>query len=161
MDPPNISRLIKSQEKIVARSLELSGKMESGASATHDIHYLERADWQAHEILINIQSGEPCEVWEKDSFGNLKNRVPNPKRQVAFTHDLYFKSPEEMRAFLPIVPMLSIATLTSQKNACRNRFQNQDIIPSTCPPSLEGKSLHKRGARRCRRQFPRELCAID
>ena len=54
---------------------------------------------------MNIQSGEPCEIWEKDSSGNPKERVRNPKRQVSYTHELYFKSPErDASYFLLIFP---------------------------------------------------------
>ncbi|MDF2578005.1 MAG: dnaE [Chlamydiales bacterium] len=65
--------------------------------ATNDSHYIRRDDCLAHEILLNVQSGEPCEIWEKDSMGNPKFRVPNPKRRTYPSTEYYFKSPEEMR----------------------------------------------------------------
>ena len=72
--------------------IELSRELNIPLVATNDSHYMERDDWRAHEILCNIQSGEPCEIWEKDSYGNPKFRVPNPKRQTYPSHEYYFKS---------------------------------------------------------------------
>jgi DNA polymerase III subunit alpha len=68
------------------------------AVASNEIHYLERDDWEAHEILLNIQSGEPCEIWTLDSRGNAKSKISNPKRIAHGTHELYFKSPAQMAA---------------------------------------------------------------
>lgn len=48
--------------------------------AANNTRYIDRHDWHAHEILMNIQSGEPCEIWEKDSQGNPKAKIKNPKR---------------------------------------------------------------------------------
>jgi len=64
-------------------------------TATNDIGYILRDDWKAQEILMNVQSGEAVEVWEKDSFGNLKERTLNPKRKAASSHEHYFKSLDE------------------------------------------------------------------
>ena len=86
---------IKGQEQINERLILLGKEKGIRCVAANDSRYIERDDWQAHEILMNIQSGEPSEIWEKDSFGNPKVRVKNPKRQVAYTHEMYFKSPEE------------------------------------------------------------------
>ncbi len=95
---------IKGQEQINERLIALGIEKGIRCVAANDSRYIERGDWQAHEILMNIQSGEPSEIWEKDSHGNPKVRVKNPKRQVAYTHELYFKSPEEMRALFADLP---------------------------------------------------------
>jgi DNA polymerase-3 subunit alpha len=84
------------QKKINERLIELSKAHQVSLVATPDIHYIEKEDWRAHEILLNVQSGEPCEIWERDSQGNLKNKAPNPKRETAHSRELYFKSPEQM-----------------------------------------------------------------
>ncbi len=87
---------INRQQKVNEQLITLSQQHAVPLVATNDVHYIERSDWRAHEILLNIQSGEPCEVWEKDSFGNPKFRIPNPKRQVYSSHEYYFKSAEQM-----------------------------------------------------------------
>ncbi|MBN4067092.1 DNA polymerase III subunit alpha, partial [Simkania negevensis] len=90
-------RFIDKQDTINALLIAQSQKKAIPLVATNDIHYIERDDWKAHEILLNIQSGEPCEIWERDAFGNNKIRIPNPKRRVYPSHEMYFKSPEQMR----------------------------------------------------------------
>ena len=71
---------INNQQKIVSRLVSLSKEMGIPCVATNESHYISREDWRAHEILMNIQTGEPVEIWEKDSFGNPKTRMLNPKR---------------------------------------------------------------------------------
>ena len=73
---------IKSQELVNERLIALSKEIGIRCVAANNSRYIDREDWRAHEILMNIQSGEPCEIWEKDSHGNPKARVKNPKRQV-------------------------------------------------------------------------------
>ncbi len=95
--------LSKQQEaniKLISMSKELGVKLV----ASNASHYMERGDWRAHEILLNVQSGEPCEIWEKDSLGHNKQRIPNPKRRVFSSHEFYFKSPEEMQAQFSDLP---------------------------------------------------------
>lgn len=94
-------------ERVLAAAKELGIKVV----ATNDTHYMEPDDWKAHEILLNVQSGEPVEIWEKDSFGNPTFRVPNPKRRVYSSHELYFKSPEQMAELFADVPEAIANTL--------------------------------------------------
>lgn len=100
----NYCDYVRNQEVVVERFKALGQQLGIRCVATNGTHYLERADWKAHEILMNVQSGEPCEIWERDSFGNPKSRVLNPKRQVYFSHELYFKSAEEMALLFSDIP---------------------------------------------------------
>ncbi len=94
----------RNQEIVIQKLVELGKQYGIRCVATNAVHYLERSDWKAHEILMNIQSGEPCEIWERDSQGNPKNRVLNPKRQVYFTHELYLKTHEQMAELFADLP---------------------------------------------------------
>ncbi|MBS0615085.1 MAG: DNA polymerase III subunit alpha [Verrucomicrobia bacterium] len=99
------------QQEVVIEKLKNIGKQEGiRLVATVGSHYLDRADWKAHEILMNIQSGEPCEIWERDSQGNPKNRVLNPKRQVLFSHQMHFRSSQEVEALFADIPEAIEAT---------------------------------------------------
>jgi DNA polymerase-3 subunit alpha len=100
----NYQDYVRNQEIVIKKFLALSQEMGIRCVATQGAHYLERADWKPHEILMNIQSGEPVEIWERDSAGNPKNRTLNPKRQLYFSHELYFKSPEQMAALFADIP---------------------------------------------------------
>lgn len=95
---------IAKESRVNAKLLDAARKLNIKVVATNDSHYMERGDWRAHEVLLNIQSGEPCEIWEKDAFGNPKFKKPNPKRRTFESHEYYFKSPEEMQALFSDIP---------------------------------------------------------
>lgn len=126
--------------------------------AANNSRFIDREDWKAHEILINIQSGEPCEIWEKDSQGNPKVRVKNPKRQVSYTHEMYFKSPAEMHALFADVPdALTSTVLIAAK--CHYEFDfKAKYYPVFIPPRLEGKVFTADERRVEAEQFLRSLC---
>lgn len=126
--------------------------------ATCDIHYIERGDWKAHELLLNVQSGEPVEIWERDSRGNLKQKVPNPKRETTSAHDLYFKSPEEMATLFSDLPEALSNTLEIEsKCQCELDFKTK-YYPVFIPPSLEGKSYTKEERTIAAEKFLHDLC---
>lgn len=105
------SWLYQRYEEVTLKQKELNQQLiATGLPAviTNDVHYLNPDDWKAHEILMNVQSGEPCEIWERDSFGNPKAKVPNPKRKVMASREHYFKSAEEMLALFPDVKDKSV-----------------------------------------------------
>jgi DNA polymerase III subunit alpha len=87
---------IRNQEIVIEMLTALGKQFSIRCVATNGVHYLERQDWKALEILTNIQSGEPYEIWDKDSLGNLKGKISNPKRKAYFTHQHHFKTQEEM-----------------------------------------------------------------
>src|SRR5690606_15570153 len=95
---------IEKQKKTNESLLSFAKEHKIQIVATNDIHYLDPEDWRAHEVLLNIQSGEPCEIWERDSAGNLKNKAPNPKRETVPTRELYFKSPLQMEELFADIP---------------------------------------------------------
>lgn len=99
------------EKKVNAKLIELSEKLGIKLVATTNAHYLEKGDFEAHEILLNIQSGEPVEIIEKDSYGNIKQRSPNPKRKVFPSHEYYFKDYEEMAALYADIPQALSNTL--------------------------------------------------
>jgi len=72
-------------KKLIALSKELDIKLV----ATNDCHYLNKDDYTAHDILICIQTGKT---------------VDDPNRLKFGTDQLYFKSPDEMKAAFSEVP---------------------------------------------------------
>lgn len=95
---------IAKQNKVNQELLKISKLHGIKTVATNDSHYIDREEWRAHEVLLNIQSGEPCEIWEKDAYGNPKFKVPNPKRKNFESHEYYFKSPDQMKALFADIP---------------------------------------------------------
>src|SRR5690606_20241681 len=126
--------------------------------ATNDIHYIDQGDWRAHEILLNIQSGETCEIWERDSRGNAKSRMPNPKRETLFTHELYFKSPEQMSALFADVPE-AIAETRRIAEKCKLELDfKTKHYPVFIPPHLEGQAVSKEERQKEAERYLYDLC---
>ncbi|MEN9654808.1 MAG: polymerase subunit alpha [Chlamydiota bacterium] len=135
----------QTQEGMVNRRLvEIAKELHIPLVATHDIHYLDPQNWQAHEVLLNVQSGEPIEIWERDSRGNPKSRLPNPKREVALARDLYFKSPEEIALLFADLPEAVEATEIIAKRCGVLLDFKAKHYPVFIPPSLEGQSFTKK-----------------
>ncbi len=95
---------ITKQEKINSALIKLAAEFSIPMVATNDSHYIAKSDWRAHEILLNVQSGEPTELVEKDSYGNIRSHMPNPKRATYSSLEYYFKSPDQMQALFADIP---------------------------------------------------------
>lgn len=149
---------IATQEKVNARLIELSKAMHISCVAANDTRYLDREDWKAHEILMNIQSGEPCEIWEKDSFGNPKERVLNPKRDVALSHELSFKSQEQMCNLFSDLPE-ALENTVKIAEQCHFEFDfKTKFYPVFVPPHLEGKTYSTTERALEAENFLKQLC---
>lgn len=131
------------QKKVTDQLASFSKKYGISLVATNDTHYMEREDFKAHEILINIQSGEPCVIWERDSKGNPKNRVANPKRKVYPSHEYYFKSPDEMSQLFADMPEVIQNTYKVSEKCLVDLDFKTKHYPVFIPPSLEGKKVDK------------------
>ena len=134
----NYEEYISKQTLLNQKICELSNELGIKLVAINDSHYLNREDYNAHEILINVQSGEPTEIWEKDSLGNLKQKVPNPKRRVYSSHEHYFKSPTQMKELFNDLPdALSNSLEIANKCSVEIDFDTKHY-PVFVPPKLEG-----------------------
>ena len=149
---------IEKQTRLNHMLIEAGKQMGIKLVATNDSHYLEPEDCKAHEILLNIQSGEPVEIWEKDSFGNNTFRVPNPKRRTYASHELYFKSPAEMSALFHDLPEAISNTLEVAEKCLLKLDFNTKHYPVYVPPSLEGKIYTQDERKRASAAFLKHLC---
>lgn len=150
--------LQKKQEQVVQRLVVIGKERGIQTVAANDSRYLDRRDWQAHEILMNVSSGEPREIWERDAQGNPKARVLNPKRKVRLSHELYFKSPEEMTRLFYDLPEAVEETL---KIAGRCTFEldfKSKFYPVFVPPHLEGTSFTPKEREKEAETFLKKLC---
>ena len=73
---------IPEQRRVNEGLLRISAKCAIPVVATNDCHYLERADAEAHDVLLCIQTGKTLE---------------DPDRMRFATDQFYFRSPEEMK----------------------------------------------------------------
>jgi len=147
------------KEKLVEQKLcSLSEQYGIPLVATNDSRYIDSQDWKAHEILINILSGEPCEVWEMDSQGNPKQRVPNPKRDVEPSLEFFFKSPKEMQELFQDLPK-AIANTVNIADKCQWELDlKSKFYPVFVPPELEGKEYHPQERLKAVERFLSQLC---
>lgn len=131
---------ISNQTKVNEQLIALSKIYKIKVVATNDSHYLNKEDWRSHEVLLNVQSGEPVELWEKDSFGNPKFRITNPKRKTYPSHEFYYKSPEEMALLFKDIPEALENTLEIA-NLCNLVIDfEKKHYPIFIPPNLENKT---------------------
>lgn len=72
--------------------------------AAQQCYYLRREDWYAHQVLLNVCSGEPVRIWQRDTQGRPSFKARNPKRQVLSSHEYYFKSADQMSALFSKSP---------------------------------------------------------
>ncbi|MCA1944253.1 MAG: DNA polymerase III subunit alpha [Desulfovibrio sp.] len=100
------------QARLNTKLIELADVLKLPLIATNDCHYLTKEDVDAHDVLLCIQTAA-C--------------VDDPKRMRFETRDLYFKSPEEMRAAFP---------------HCPEAIENSLRIADMCHVKLDLKSHH-------------------
>lgn len=154
----NYYDFVKKQEKVNRALMEVSEELKISCVATNASHYMERADWKAHEILLNVQSGEPCEMWEKDSLGNNKRRIPNPKRRVYFSHEFYFKSPDQMKELFHDIPKALQTTLEISEKCSIDLDFVTTHYPSYVPPLLKDKEYTEKEQSHAVGEYLTQLC---
>ncbi len=94
---------IKEQELINQTLLKFSKKYNVPVIATNDSHYVDKADSNAHDILLCINTGEKQSTPGFDDFVNDDIQVKN--RRFKFPNDqFYFKTTEEMGQLFSDIP---------------------------------------------------------
>lgn len=149
---------IQRQEKVNGALVQLAKEHHLPLVATQDVHYLDRTDWRAHEVLLNIQSGEPCEVWERDSQGVPKFRVANPKRETYPSHEYDFKTQKQMLSLFADFPE-AVANTVNIADQCNFAIDfKAKHYPVFIPPHLEGKTISQEERIVEVESFLRKLC---
>jgi DNA polymerase-3 subunit alpha len=94
---------IREQEIINDTLLNFSKKYNVPVIATNDSHYTDQDDYNAHDILLCINTGEKQSTPGFDDFINDDANVKN--RRFKFPNDqFYFKSPDEMKQLFNDIP---------------------------------------------------------
>ncbi|BAV08082.1 DNA polymerase III alpha subunit [Filimonas lacunae] len=94
---------IKEQEIINHTLLKFAKKFNVPVIATNDSHYTDQDDYNAHDILLCINTGEKKATPGFDDFVNDDTQVKN--RRFKFPNDqFYFKTTEEMKKLFSDVP---------------------------------------------------------
>ncbi len=122
---------IEAQRRNRAPLIQLARDFDLGLVATNDVHFLERAHHEAHDVMICIGTG---------------SMVADEKR-MHYVPELYFKSGEEMAALFADCPE-AISNTVKIAERCNLSIEfNQSKYPDYLPP--EGKT---------REGYLRELC---
>ena len=95
------------QKTINTGLMEIARKLSLPLVATNDCHYLSQGDFEAHEVLLCIQTGKTLEAPDRMRFG---------------TDQFYFRSPEEMKHLF---------------NYCPEAIENTVNIAERCNLTLE------------------------
>lgn len=149
---------VAKQKKVNEALIALSEAQGVPLVATNDAHYLLQDDWKAQEILMNVQSGETLEVIDKDGYGNVTRRYPNPKRKVLPSHEHYFKSPKVMQElFIDQKKALDNTALIAEQCHVSIDFEKK-YYPVFIPPSLEGKEPTEQERKKEVADYLRQLC---
>ncbi len=77
------------EKAIRADQLRLADELGIPLVATNDVHYVNREDWEPHDVLLCIQTGTVL---------SDEDRMRYP------SHEFYLKSEEEMKALFPDLP---------------------------------------------------------
>ena len=79
---------IEEQRRIMPDLIKIARELDIQMVATNDVHYIEKEDWESHEILLCIQT---------------KSTLANPKMRFE-QHEFYMKSGDEMAELFHYVP---------------------------------------------------------
>ncbi|MBS1747682.1 MAG: DNA polymerase III subunit alpha [Bacteroidetes bacterium] len=94
---------LKEQETINAVLLKFSKKYNVPVIATNDSHYTNQDDFNAHDILLCINTGEKQSTPGFDDFVNDELQIKN--RRFKFPNDqFYFKTQDEMAGLFKDIP---------------------------------------------------------
>ncbi|MGI9088253.1 MAG: DNA polymerase III subunit alpha [Chthoniobacterales bacterium] len=122
---------IEAQQKCNAVLPTLAKEFGFGLVAANDVHFLERSHHEAHDVMICIGTG----------------KMVHDERRMRYTPELYFKSPDEMRALFPDHPSAITNTLEIAERCHLELEFGKNKFPEY--PAPAGKT---------REAYLRELC---
>lgn len=115
---------LKEQEDINPLIIRLSKDTGIPLIATNDCHYLDQADWEAHDTLMAIQA---------------KTTIDDTKRKVYTSHEFYVKSPEQMvELFSDLPEAVENTTKIAERCNVELEFGVNKIPPFNVPKSFDG-----------------------
>jgi len=121
---------LEPEKKVMPQLIELARELEIPMVLTNDCHYLHQNDYEAHDILLCIQTGK------------LLN---DPERMRYGTNQLYFKSPEEMREIFPEVPEAYTNTLKIAEMIDSELHYDKFLLPNIeTPPEFKSMDEYLR-----------------
>ncbi|HWM24022.1 MAG TPA: DNA polymerase III subunit alpha [Chthoniobacterales bacterium] len=123
---------IEAQHKCNQMLPRLAREFGLGLVAANDVHFLERSHHETHDVMVCIGTG----------------KMVQDERRMRYPPELYFKSPDEMRALFPEHPEAIANTISIADRINLTLEFNVSKYPDY--PAPEGKT---------REAYLRELCA--
>ncbi|MBO5411533.1 MAG: DNA polymerase III subunit alpha [Clostridia bacterium] len=80
---------IAEEKQVIPDLIKIARELQIGLVATNDVHYIEKSDSEAHDVLLCIQT---------------KKTLADPKRMKFDTDEFYMKSGDEMAELFHYVP---------------------------------------------------------
>lgn len=117
---------LEEQDKINPDIIRLSRETGIPLVATNDCHYLDKEDWQAHDILMAIQAN---------------TNIYDTKRKVYGSHEFYVKTQKEMTDLFSDIPE-AINNTVKIANRCHVEidFETSKLPPFTLPKGYKGSN---------------------
>ncbi len=122
---------IQAQRECNPELIKIAREFDLGLVAANDVHFLDRAHHEAHDVMICIGTGA----------------MVHDEKRMHYVPELYFKNGDEMAALFAEVPEACANTLRIAER-CAMKFEfNQPKYPDYPPP-----------AEKTRGEYLRELC---
>ncbi len=80
---------IAEEKQVIPDLIKIARELDIQLVATNDVHYIEKNDWEMHDVLLCIQT---------------KKTLADPKRMKFDTQEFYMKSGDEMAELFHYVP---------------------------------------------------------
>ncbi len=80
---------ISEEKQVIPELIKIARELDIQLVATNDVHYIEKSDWEMHDVLLCIQT---------------KKTLADPKRMKFDTQEFYMKSGDEMLELFKNVP---------------------------------------------------------
>ncbi len=111
---------LSEEKKVMPQLIELARKTETPMVVTNDCHYIDKADWESHDVMLAMQESKT---------------VNDPNRLKYETTELYFKSEEEMRKLFPDVPDAYENTVKIAEKVNLQLNYDEFLFPKTDVPA--------------------------
>ena len=122
-DPKKDEKTFAQQQIVNKHLIEFSKELGIKLIATNDVHFLNKEDREAHEILICLNTNKKCD---------------DPNRKLIYTGEEYFKSPDEMWELFADVPEALENTLEIAEKVEAYDIDRDPIMPVfEIPPEFD------------------------
>ncbi len=116
---------IAEQQKVNAALLRMSKETGIKLIATNDVHYIKKEDWEAHDVLLCIQT---------------QSKLNDANRMRYMQGKFYLKSEEEMKELFPYaLEALSNTTKIAERCNVEIEFGNYKLPHFECPEGLSSE----------------------